>query len=298
MNSNEQTTTQGSILEDERLRRWRLILGGEGTGVVLRGVDIEMDRALAALYESDGGLTRNGQRSAGRGSSAPSVARWLGDIRNYFPTSVVRVMQKDALDRFGLHELLLEPEMLNAVEPDVNLVANLISLGRAIPEKTKETARMIVRKVVDELMRRLEEPMRSAVTGALDRAVRNRRPRFAEIDWNRTIRLNLKNYQEEYRTVIPEILIGFGAKIPPYATRYYLMHRSEWIDGRVGRLFEHIRGGDGQLAGGSNTACGFRHIGRRPDGRDRRSGGCVVRCDARGRNRYQSSGRLLSGTDP
>ena len=61
-------------------------------------------------------------------------------------------------------------------------------------------------------MKKLEEPMRTAVTGALNRAVRNRRPRLAEIDWNRTIRANLRHYQEEYRTVIPEQLVGFGRK--------------------------------------------------------------------------------------
>ncbi len=67
-------------------------------------------------------------------------------------------------------------------------------------------------KVVDELVKRLEEPMRQAVTGSLNRAVRNRRPRHSEIDWNRTIRLNLRHYQEEYHTIIPEQLIGFGRK--------------------------------------------------------------------------------------
>jgi len=121
-------------------------------------------------------------------------------------------MQKDALDRLGMREMLLQSEMLEAVQPDVHLVANLISLSGIIPAKTKETARSVVRKVVEELMRKLSEPMRTAVTGALNRAVRNRRPRLAEIDWNRTIRANLRHYQEDYKTVVPETLIGFGRK--------------------------------------------------------------------------------------
>jgi len=124
----------------------------------------------------------------------------------------VRVMQQDAFERLNLRQMLLEPEMLEAVVPDVNLVATLMSMNGVIPEKTKESARMVVRKVVDELMRKLEEPMRSAVTGALNRAVHNRRPRLAEIDWPRTIRANLRHYQEKYDTVIPETLIGFGRK--------------------------------------------------------------------------------------
>ncbi len=194
---------------DERLRRWRLILGGEdadGTGCGLSGVDLDIDRALGALY--GGGPDRRG----GLGASSPAVARWLGDIRSYFPSSIVRVMQQDALERLNLRQMLLEPEMLQAVQPDVHLVATLVSLGSVIPNKSKETARMVVRKVVDELMRKLANPTRQAVYGSLNRSVRNRRPRHSEIDWNRTIRANLKHYQPEYRTIVPETRIGHGRR--------------------------------------------------------------------------------------
>jgi Mg-chelatase subunit ChlD len=163
-----------------------------------------MDRALGALY--------SGERGAGLGSSAPHVARWLGDIRTYFPAPVVRVMQQDALERLNLRQLLLEPEMLAAVEPDVNLVATLVSLGGVMPQKTRETARLVVGRVVEELERRLAERVRQAVVGSLNRAARNRRPRHNEIDWPRTIRANLKHYQPEYRTIIPHTRIGFGRK--------------------------------------------------------------------------------------
>lgn len=204
---------------EEQLRRWRLLLGGsnaEGTGCSLTGADIEIDRALSSLYDPASGeaddLTRGERRRGGTGASQPGIARWLGDIRNYFPSSVVRVMQKDALERLNLNQLLLEPEMLEAIEPDVHLVANLLSLSAAMPAKTKETARLVVRRVVDELMRRLQEPLRSAISGALNRSERNRRPRLAEMDWARTIRANLRHYQPEYNTIIPETRIGFGRK--------------------------------------------------------------------------------------
>ena len=193
--------------EDERLRRWRLILGSEdadGIGIGLGGTDVAMDQALSHLYESD--------RSGNLGSSSPKVARWLGDIRTYFPKSVVRVMQQDALKRLNLRSLLLEPEMLEAIEPDVHLVANLLALSSVMPSKTKETARIVVRRVVEELQRKLANPMRQAVMGSLNRAIRNRRPRHNEIDWNRTIRANLKHYQHDYRTIIPETRIGYGRK--------------------------------------------------------------------------------------
>ncbi len=201
--------------EEQRLRRWRLVLGSEAEAScgAVAGPAAELDQALAALYEPDGpnGLGQ-GSRRGGRGSSAPSVARWLGDIRKYFPSSVVQVMQRDALQRLNMRDMLLQPEMLESVQPDVHLVASLISLASVIPANTKATARLVVQKVVDELMKRLEEPMRSAVTGALDRSQRNRRPRHSEIDWHRTIRANLKHWQPEYRTVVPEQLHGYGRK--------------------------------------------------------------------------------------
>lgn len=196
-----------SLAADERLRRWRLVLGqpaDQPTGVTLGDRDLGMDRVLEALYDTE--------RKGGLGPSAPNVARWLGDIRGYFPSSVVRVMQQDALDRLGLRQMLLEPEMLAAVEPDVHLVANLLSLGSVIPQRTKETARLVVRRVVQDLERRLAQSLRQAVLGSLSRATRSRRPRSHEIDWDRTIRANLRHYDRRRRTIIPERLVGHGRR--------------------------------------------------------------------------------------
>jgi hypothetical protein len=191
----------------ERLRRWRLVLGSgeaDGIGLPLTGSDLRMDTALELLYGVE--------RSGGLDKSSPKVARWLGDIREYFPSTVVQVTQKDAMQRLGLDRMLLEPEMLAAVAPDMNLVTTLLSLKRLIPAKTRETAREVVRKVARDLENRLAVPLRQAITGSLTRAVRNRRPRHNEIDWDRTIRANLRHYQAEYRTVIPETRIGRGRK--------------------------------------------------------------------------------------
>ena len=201
---------------DERMRRWRLVLGAaDGTGMPLHGDDARIDAALGALYDSDegAGLEPAAKRQAGLGASAPRVARWLGDIRTFFPVSVVQVMQKDAIERLGLTRLLLEPEMLAAVEPDVHLVGTLLSLSRVLPEQARESARAVVRTVTKDLERRLAQRTRSAVTGALNRASRMNRPRRpADIDWDRTIRANLRNYLPEQRTVVPERLVGYARK--------------------------------------------------------------------------------------
>ncbi|MDG4831517.1 VWA domain-containing protein [Solwaraspora sp. WMMD1047] len=203
-----------TIGEDERRRRWRLLLGAAADESCGRpaGRDAQVDAALAALYDNGAAGGGGRDRSAGLGGSAPRVARWLGDIREYFPSTVVRVMQTDAIDRLRLNQLLLEPEMLGAVEPDVHLVGTLLSLNRVMPEQTKGLARQVVAKVVADLERRIAQRTRAAVTGALNRAARVNRPRHADIDWGRTILANLKHYQPEHRTVVPERLIGYGRR--------------------------------------------------------------------------------------
>jgi len=195
--------------EEERGRRWTLALGveeAEGVTPPLSDSDRRMSEALSALYDhgEDGKKGRGGL-----GGSAPRVAKWLGDIREFFPTPVVQVIQKDAFDRKGLRQMLLEPEFLATVEADVNLVADLVALRGVMPEKTRETARAVIARVVAELMARLEARTADAIRGALDRARRTSRPRFADIDWPRTIRANLSHYQPEHRTIVPQRLIGF-----------------------------------------------------------------------------------------
>jgi len=193
--------------KEENIRRWRLLLGSQqndGTGYQLNLQDQQMDNTLGALYDSD--------KQGGLGSSSPNINRWLGDIRSFFPNTVVQVMQRDALERLHLTQMLFEKEMLENVTPDVHLVATLMTLSRVIPDKTKDTARQVVRKVVDELLRKLSQPMQQAVIGSLNRSARNRRPRHNEINWHSTILKNLNHYQPDYKTIIPEVKIGYGRK--------------------------------------------------------------------------------------
>ena len=194
---------------DQRSRRWTLALGvdPEENGAALSASDQRMSAALSALYGDGDDAPKKGR--GGLGGSAPRVAKWLGDIREFFSAPVVQVIQKDAFERKGLRQMLLEPEFLATVEADVNLVADLVSLRGVMPEKTREPARIVIAKVVAELMERLERRTADAIRGALDRSRRTNRPRFADIDWPRTIRANLRHYQAEHRTVVPKRLIGF-----------------------------------------------------------------------------------------
>jgi hypothetical protein len=194
-------------MSEERERRWRLALGSEDES--LAAEDQRLSAALTALYGEGASGDEPKKRRGGLGRSAPSVARWMGDIRKYFPAPVVQIVQKDAFERLGLQQMLLEPEFLGAVEADVDLVATLMSLRNVMPEKTKDTARKVVAKVVAELMERLERKTAEALRGAVDRSRRTHRPRFADIDWPRTIHANLRHYQAEHKTIVPERLVGF-----------------------------------------------------------------------------------------
>ncbi|MEU4316570.1 VWA domain-containing protein [Nocardia sp. NPDC024068] len=210
------TPAPGRVPDDTRLRRWRLVLGSAADpalGELTGAEDNAVDKALGALYDSPSGAGRSGSDRAGSLSgSAPRVARWLGDIRTYFPSTVVEVMQRDAVERLDLTSLLLEPELMEAVEPDVHLVGTLLSLNGVIPEHTKATARMVVSKVVKQIEERIASRTVAAVSGALNRATRTSRPKPRDIDFDRTIRKNLANYLPEQRTIIAERLVGYGRR--------------------------------------------------------------------------------------
>jgi len=196
----------------EQVKRWRLVLGASANDslgqccneMTLSQEQLEMDQALAAIYDETAYSESGGGRSAGLGGSSPRLAKWLGDIRTYFKEDVVSVIQQDAIERRGLNQLLFEPEVLKNIQPNVQLVGTLMSLSGQVPERTKETARMVVRAVVDEIKLELEQRIRQAVLGALNRKEHSPIPNATSIDWKWTIGRNLKNYRPELGTIVPE----------------------------------------------------------------------------------------------
>ncbi|KRE59874.1 VWA domain-containing protein [Paenibacillus sp. Soil750] len=214
-----------TTINREQMKRWRLILGAAseeklqsyGAGEAMLDEESRlMDEALAAIYDDTGGIsaedavqTGNSRKAAGLGPSSPKLAKWLGDIRTFFPPDVVSVIQSDAIERKGLKQLLFEPELLSQVKPDIQMVATLMALKGKIPEKTKETARLLVKAVVDEIVKRLSQDLRRAVTGALNRRQHSPLPSASGLDWITTIRKNLKNYNQERGLLLPDKVYFF-----------------------------------------------------------------------------------------
>src|SRR5262249_38077756 len=166
------TSQEGSeAMSTDRLTRWRLLLGktaeedlrqmGCKAGLLapgqagLGGDLAALDEAMEMAYPCEGegsdshelskeeweAPTRGRKHAYARGRSMPRVARWLDDIRKFFPTDVVALLQKDAIERRGLKELLFEPETLAQVEPSMDLVGTLLSLKNLVPDRAKDAAR-------------------------------------------------------------------------------------------------------------------------------------------------------------
>ena len=245
-----------------------------------------------------GGSTGRWMRSTasgrvGSGRVAPNVARWLGELRGHFPSGVVRVVQQDAIDRLGLHRLLLEPEVLDNVTPDVHLAATLMSLKDALPEGSRAVARRLVRQVVEDIERRLADRTRAAARGALDRSARTSRPKPAEIDWDRTIRANLKHYQADAQDGDPGAAGRARAQAALARRRADPRARSEREHGRQRDPRGCARGGARLAAHARDAGDRVRHRDRRPDRAAARSGRGAVRHPARRRDRHRSGARVL-----
>lgn len=190
---------------NEKAKRWRMILGETDSfsNVSLSHEEGIMDAALSALYDAPQS-NQGGQKSAGKQKSFPNVAKWIGDVRNHFPNDVVSVMQADAIHRKGLTQLILEPEALEQVTPDISMVGTLMSLSGQIPERSKATARLLVKAVVEDIVKRMEQDIRKAVTGALNKKKHSPIKNSSAIDWKRTINANLKNYNPDLMRIVPE----------------------------------------------------------------------------------------------
>ena len=198
--------------ETKHIQRWRLILGQDSSSrfeqmgnAGLSGELDLMDQALAAIYnrKESGGFGNTG-KGTGNGPSNPQISRWLGDVRSLFDKDLVTVIQGDAMNRCGLKQLIFEPELLENLEPDVSLASTILMLKDQIPKRSKESVRAFIQKIVEEINRLLEQDIKRAVTSAVNRRRHSPIPSAAALDYKTTISRNLKHYNQELHTIVPE----------------------------------------------------------------------------------------------
>ena len=214
----------------DRMKRWRLILGEEskkdfedlsGNTLSLSDEDAMMGQALSAIYNRNnrfmGGNTGQG---GGKGPSAPQVSRWLGDVRTLFDKDLVKIVQADAMERCGLKQLVFEPEILENLEPDINLANTIMLLKEQIPSKSKENVREFMKKIVDKINKLLESDIKRAVSSVLNKKRHSPIPLAAALDFKTTVRRGIKNYNKEIGNIIPEKYYFFDRSVNSPASKY------------------------------------------------------------------------------
>src|SRR5262249_29603041 len=189
------------------LARWRLVLGQYAKDRLHAGLTLEQQRienALDFLYlreyrgrgvraEQD----RTGPRSAGLDPSQLTVPKWLNEVRELFPKETVAVIEKHALDRYGLTELVTDPEILRRLEPNFDLLKMLLTFRGHLKGEIVDEARRVIRKVVEEIKQRLATEVRRAFSGRRNR-FRHSNVKIAQnLDWRGTIRKNLRDFDKE-----------------------------------------------------------------------------------------------------
>ena len=211
---------------NDRLRRWRLILGSEaqkrmegmGDGPDLSQEDLMMDTALDAIYNRDMKFGFGG--GAGKGASNPQISRWLGDVRTLFDKDIVKIIQSDAMERCGLKQLIFEPELLENIEPDMHMASMILTLKDQIPKKSKENAREFIRKIVEQINALLETDLKRAVTASINRKLHSPIPSASALDFQTTIRKGIKDYNTKLKKIIPQKYYFFERSATTAANKY------------------------------------------------------------------------------
>ncbi len=199
---------------DEGLQRWRLILGNPAESRIgaLSGDAAARDAALDWLYGRDDDLAARGVRRGGarsddrRGGTEDSVLTvvdWLDEVHRLFPKETIERLEHDAVERYEIHEVVTDPEVLQRVEPNPALLRAVLRTKHLMNPKVLELARRIVESVVRELMRRLQPEVRRAFSGARARQ-RAFTGQARDFDFRTTLRANLKNYRPEDRRILIE----------------------------------------------------------------------------------------------
>lgn len=211
---------------NDRLRRWRLILGSEaqkrmegmGDGPDLSQEDLMMDTALDAIYNKDMKFGFGG--GAGKGASSPQISRWLGDVRTLFDKDIVKIIQSDAMERCGLKQLIFEPELLENIEPDMHMASMILTLKDQIPKQSKENAREFIRKIVEQINALLETDLKRAVTASINRKLHSPIQSASALDFQTTIRKGIKDYNTKLKKIIPQKYYFFERSATTAANKY------------------------------------------------------------------------------
>lgn len=207
--------------EQEILNRWRLVLGKYAAGQISfsgNGVKMmEMEEVLDYLYSMEYGDEQEirKDRQGGSGDSQLTVPHWLSKIKTLFPRSTVEIMERHALEKYEMTELLTDPEVLRKLEPNKELLKTILQLKHMMKGDVLALARQVVRKVADELTKKLEQEVKKNLFGCLNRNVSSPIRSMRNLDMKKTIRKNLKNFDTETGQMILK-QVYFSSRMKKY----------------------------------------------------------------------------------
>jgi Mg-chelatase subunit ChlD len=205
-------------MDPQARRRWRLVLGADSQSQLGEptATDLQREQALDYLYrreyrqrgwhESPQDEVTSRTDGANLAPSCPTPAHWLAGVRQVFPLSVVNRLQRQAIERYELTDLLTDPEVMRQATPNIELVRTLLSFRNHLPDEVMEEVRRIIRKVCRELEAVLAQRVRSRLGGRGPRHLHGGRPSLSNLDWSATLRRNLKNYDLELQLPVLERL--------------------------------------------------------------------------------------------
>jgi Mg-chelatase subunit ChlD len=193
--------------------RWRLVLGkdAEAQGLTLGGGELaRIEELVGFLFQEE--EAAGGDRSGGSGSSALSVPRWVDEVNELFPHEAREVMQRELVRRRGIQKLLDSPELLEKVEPNVELVKTILTHKELLNEKTRGLARKVIEKVVEELKQKMKVQIERSITGAIRRDRHSPQRVFRNLDLRTTLRRNLKNYDRDSGKLLVDRMYFYAAE--------------------------------------------------------------------------------------
>ena len=207
--------------EQEILNRWRLVLGKYATKRISFSSEepklMDMEEVLDYLYGREYGEEQEirKERSGGSGDSRLTVPCWLSKVKKLFPKQTVEIMERHALERYNMTELLTDPEVLRKLEPNKDLLKTILQLKHMMKGEVLVLAREIVRKVAEELTRKLEQEMQKSFFGRLNRNAGSPVRSIRNLDVKKTIRQNLKHYDTEREQLVLK-QVYFNSRMKKY----------------------------------------------------------------------------------
>ena len=199
------------------LARWRLVLGKYAKDQIQVGMSFEQQRIESVLdflysreYRERGVRDEDDGPGAGLNPSQLTVPGWLNEVRELFPKETVALIEKHALDRYGLTELVTDPEILRRLEPNFDLLKMLLTFRGHLKGEVLNEARRVIRNVVEEIKQRLATEVRRAFSGSRNRFRHSNLKMAQNLDWRGTIRKNLKNFDTNRKKIAIEQVLFFS----------------------------------------------------------------------------------------